>query len=342
MKDINDPITSQKLEEFKTNFEYLLFKVGSQLQDKSMSQLQKFYLGKRDSRSESPLKTTSLSYSFKRISSPTQKYPLELDEEEDPMNINYNRFKTQINDLDYHDYHSHSIRQSHLPYHMDLPIHDISDHESTDDDNETIRAYSPTLTPDDLYSSPNSNLDDIPHPPTRNHTPSNYSSYYSQPNFSQPPSESFESILKENPLLQSATESKSGIKDNISVDDLNSSVKSLHTVHDAKTAGYAIIFTLISFIGIHIIPIVELFPILLRSRMGSIVSSLVLFALSICIGYQVSISRVSYIRFYRQLKTHRTFLSCRSLVVLLISLYLTSYTTPFIFRWSIIKPFESQ
>jgi hypothetical protein len=100
---------------------------------------------------------------------------------------------------------------------------------------------------------------------------------------------------------------------------------------DSKTMGYTILTTLVLFISIHILPIVDWFPVLLRSRMGSHLSSGVLFSLCATVGHQMSQSRKQYYAYYRSMTRYKSYQSIKRLLFFIIVVYLTSFTTSYIF-----------
>jgi hypothetical protein len=100
---------------------------------------------------------------------------------------------------------------------------------------------------------------------------------------------------------------------------------------DSKTIGYTILTTLVLFISIHILPVIDWFPVLLRSRMGSHLSSGVLFSLCATVGHQVSQSRKHYHAYYRSLTRYKSYQSTKRLFLFIIGVYLTSFTTSYIF-----------
>jgi hypothetical protein len=100
---------------------------------------------------------------------------------------------------------------------------------------------------------------------------------------------------------------------------------------DSKTIGYTILTTLLLFISVHILPLIDWFPVLLRSRMGSHLSSGILFSLCATIGHQFAQSRRYYAAYYRSLSKKKSFQSSKQLFLFVTSVYLTSYTTSWTF-----------
>lgn len=102
--------------------------------------------------------------------------------------------------------------------------------------------------------------------------------------------------------------------------------------HDSRLAGYTLFFGLVSFILLHILPLIDAFPVLLRARMGTTAAMICTMTISGFSGFQVALTRRGLWSWGERMTRHRTFGGWRRLGGLGCGLYLSSYTTPWLFE----------
>lgn len=104
-----------------------------------------------------------------------------------------------------------------------------------------------------------------------------------------------------------------------------------HTEQQDPWIGFTILFSVLLFIAVHIIPILDWIPHLLRRKMGPFISSSCLCILSLCLGHQSCIHK-QYLHSQLLLVTkHKAYKNIKKLLVLGICLYLSRFTTSWMF-----------
>ncbi|KAJ3372556.1 hypothetical protein HDU91_003254 [Kappamyces sp. JEL0680] len=138
------------------------------------------------------------------------------------------------------------------------------------------------------------------------------------------PSPRRQSLGRAHKILDSSTSS-------IPVSAKSKTAPLAETGHDSKLAAYTALFTVIAFISFYILPVVELFPMLLRSRMGPTAAVITIVFLSLSLGYHLGRFRVPYYLAWSRFSQSRTYPAVRSLFILLVVLYFGSFSTDWIF-----------
>ena len=104
-------------------------------------------------------------------------------------------------------------------------------------------------------------------------------------------------------------------------------------VESDSITGYTILASMILFIALHIMPVLEKFTALLQLKMGSFVSIIVLIGISGWSGNYLAQSRKQQYQTYCEIVSHKSFKGCRSLFFLCMALYILSFVVSWVFNF---------
>lgn len=101
---------------------------------------------------------------------------------------------------------------------------------------------------------------------------------------------------------------------------------------DDKAIGYSILFTILIFIFVHLFPFTNNVVLLLNANMGPFLSKTSILFLSGYCGHKTSVDRSYYKEIFKRIQNRRAYQPGKSLLILLVGLYTSTFTTDWVFR----------